>query len=169
MTPRTYPGTRPSLSSHTAGAAYTNFPKVLTAAFFAHALGTINPHTSNETCPCAKLAGIHTAGIDHTHHDFTCPKHAAFKSGHNHIVTAFEMLVGAAGIQCTANEKSVPSHSTTNSVGDVHCKLSCALRSEILDMSMIHPPCHSGSCPVQKLKERHGDKMCKHKAAYDCH
>jgi hypothetical protein len=158
-----------SFLSHTAGAAYTNFPKVLTAAFFAHALGTINPHASNETCPCAKPAGIRTAGIDHTHHDFTCPKHAAFKSGHNHIVTAFEMLAGAAGIPCTANEKSVPSHSTTNSVGDVHCKLSCALRSEILDMSMIHPPRHSGSCPAQKLKERHGDKMRKHKAAYDCH
>jgi hypothetical protein len=159
-----------SFLSHTAGVSFTIFPKNLTAAFFAHTLGTINPHASNEPCPCGKPAGIRPAGADHTHHDLTCSKHAAFKSGHDHVVKAVEMLAAAAGIPCTANQKSVPCHSTTYSVGDVHCKLSCELRSEILDMSMVHPPSHNGNpSPSQKLKERHTEKMRKHHAPYNCH
>jgi hypothetical protein len=159
-----------SFLNHTAGVAYTNFPKNLAAAYFAHALGTINPHASNEPCPCGTPAGQRAIGGDHTHHDLTCSKHAAFKSGHDHVVKAVEMLAAAAGIPCTANQKSVPCHSTTQSVGDVHCKLSCDRRSEILDMSMVHPRTHNGSpSPAQKLKTRHSEKMHKHHAAYNCH
>jgi hypothetical protein len=149
--------------THTAGTAYTNFPKRLTAAFFAHALGTKNPHAPTQPCLC----GQRIAGADNTQHDLNCRLQAAYKAGHDHVVDAFDRLSFAAGIPCTT--KNVPTHSTTNSVGDVHCKLSNDKRSEILDMYMTNPCSHRRTEVAKQLKAGHTMKEKKHGSAYNCH
>ena len=71
------------------------------------------------------------------HHRMTCRQTASYQAPHRSVASAFADIAKKSGIPFT--DKSIPSHLTTNKVGDALCQPSPDNRQLILDYTVVHP------------------------------
>lgn len=71
------------------------------------------------------------------HHRMSCKTTAAYHAAHAQLANAFAAIAHQSGVPFT--EKGVPSHLTSQKVGDALCALSSDCRKLVLDYTVVHP------------------------------
>lgn len=112
------------------------YPKDLFAVLFSYLLGLPAPS-------CLQRRGTSRCEACNQpldmfgHHRMTCKSTAAYHSAHTQLASAFAEIARKSGVPYT--DKGVPSHLTTNKVGDALCNLSSDCRQLIMDYTVVHP------------------------------
>lgn len=113
-----------------------NYPRDLFAVILTYLLGLPAPRClQNRGALTCEACGQPLDRFGH--HRMTCNQTASFNAAHRHLASAFAETAKLSGVPLI--DKNVPSHLTTNKVGDALCLLSNDSRRLILDYTVIHP------------------------------
>jgi hypothetical protein len=150
------------------------FPRNQFIVFVYHLLGLPQPVLDHAPLICSCSTPFDPKG----HHKLTCPGWVRNSStrGHDLIVNSVVDLSKSCGVPCSANRRTVPSHTHTNHRGDLIFAIKATSRfSDIIgDVTMCHPalgnpsdPSHIGTWQGDALTQRFSAKRSKHQKAYE--
>lgn len=102
------------------------------------------------------------------HHRMTCKATAAYHAAHAQLANAFADIARKSGVPFT--DKGVPSHLTSQKIGDALCVLSSDCRQLVLDYTVVHPrsgtPHAAGQWNHEALSNAARNKWNRHGRAY---
>jgi hypothetical protein len=131
--------------AHTSSLQET-FQKDVFAVLFAYLLGLPAP-------PCLQRRGVTRCEVCNElmdrfgHHRMQCSKTAMYHAAHKQLATAFAELARKSGVPFL--DKGVPSHLTSQKVGDALIALSSDCRQLVLDYTVVHPRAGTSNCAGQ--------------------
>jgi hypothetical protein len=151
-----------AFTTHTESLAEA-FPRDLFAVFFCYTLGLLAPL-------CLQTRGVDkcescSQDLDKLgHHRMSCSRTSAYTTAHTTFAAAFAYIMRKSDIQYT--DKGVPTHLTTNKVGDALCNLSNGAKKLVLDFTVVHPRRANGAWNEQALANSVRNKWNHHGQPY---
>jgi hypothetical protein len=94
----------------------------------------------------------------------SCSRTAAYTTAHTTVAAAFAYIMRKSDIQYT--DKGVPTHLTSNKVGDALCNLSNGAKKLVLDYTVVHPRRAYGRWNEQALANTVRNKWNHHGQQY---